>query len=790
MKIVVSRDNELLQEIDLGEEASRSDGDGALSFFVGRSEDCHVYLDDPKVSREHAELIYKQGQWSIKQCSHFGMLVINGNALNEKELIVGDMLIVGPFVLTFFPAPIEKKQQVISESDEADEEDKETEVAEMMPSDEAATKTVMGEPDKVAEDDSVEDFPDLSEDELDIESSDKNEQNPDENPQENEEEKLADTDFDEVSGFTSAGGESVEFSAENNDTAFPEDHDEDDNEESGTFDSSSAGFDMQADINGDLMDEEGGFDDDESTKVIQSFAKFELDIFGEYAPYDKFRIDQSEILIGRDPEKCHIVLNDPEVSSVHASIKRNNITCTLEDLQSGNGTLLNGERVNKTALTNNDEFIIGSTTFTVKIVSDFLEEESERLMPVEQNQVLEVEEIVEVGEDFDDEDGESPQLEGKENFGEASVPQGKQSLVQKFRSLPPKKQAIYGAVGVMLILLLLDDGSSTKDEQKENQEKNKVAKEESTDEVIEAEIELDPETLELVESSYQLANNYIQKGMYDEALQELDKNVFRYTKKYKNANQLRSIAVAGIEEREKIEAARRRETMEAERRKKVKDFVARAQEAVEEKKVILAEELFGKIATLDPENFELSAMKIELDAWKKQQEREALDKAQKEAERKRMVEELKPGKNLFLRKEWNKAIVRLEQFLEKDGMADDLVHQATNMLEESKKNLSDIVGPLLGRARSLREGQDLKGAYEHYGQVLEHDPSNAEAMNEMNDIREVLRLRSRKVYREAIIAESLSLLKDAKEKYQEVQQISPSDSEYYIKATDKLKEYQ
>lgn len=772
MKIVVSRDNEMLQEIDLGQEASQSDGSGSLSFFVGRSDDCHVCLDDPKVSREHAELVYEQGQWSIKQCSSFGLLVINGSAVQEKQLSPGDMLILGPFVLTFFPAPIENSVQA---GEDVDEENKETEVADMMPTDEAATQTVMED----AQAGEAPEQTEASDEEADLNLSE-------EATADSEEQDQEGSDFNESTGFTSGGAESVEFSAENNDTAFPDDDDIDVD----GLEGSNPSFDMQADMNGDMLDDESGFDDDESTKVVQSFAKFQLDLFGEYAPYDKFNLDQPEVLIGRDPEKCHIVLNDPEVSSVHASIKKNNITCTLEDLQSGNGTLLNGERVNKTALTNGDEFIIGSTTFTVKIVSDFIEEESERLMPVDENQVVEVEEVVEVGEDFED-DGDGPELEGGESFGEAAIPQGQQSLVQKFRSLPPKKQAIYGAVGIMLILLLLDDGSSTKDEQEENQEKNRVAKEQTQEKKEdEKETKLDPETLELVESSYQLANNYIQKGMYDEALQELDKNIFRYTEKYKNADQLRSIAVAGIEKREEIEAERRKEIREAERRKKVKDLVARAQEAVEERKVVLAEELFGKIATLDPENFELSAMKIELNAWKKEQERKALEKAQREAERKRMVEALKPGKNLYLRKEWHNAIIRLEQFLEKDDMDDDLVAEATEMLEESKKNLDDVVGPLLGRARSLREGQDLKGSYEHYSEVLDHEPSNAEAMNEMNEIRETLRLRSRKVYREAIIAESLSLLKDAKEKYKEVQQISPTDSEYYMKATDKLKEYQ
>jgi tetratricopeptide (TPR) repeat protein len=122
-------------------------------------------------------------------------------------------------------------------------------------------------------------------------------------------------------------------------------------------------------------------------------------------------------------------------------------------------------------------------------------------------------------------------------------------------------------------------------------------------------------------------------------------------------------------------------------------------------------------------------------------------------------------------------------------MDEDLVKDATRMLEESTRKLDSIVNPLLGKARSLKEGQDLKGAYELYLEILKYNPAHVESLNEMDEIRERLELRSKKVYREAIIAESLSLYDDAKEKFQEVQQISPTDSDYYKKATEKLKDY-
>ena len=108
-------------------------------------------------------------------------------------------------------------------------------------------------------------------------------------------------------------------------------------------------------------------------------------------------------------------MSDPEVSGVHAVIRKMNAQITLEDLKSGNGTILNGERINKRKLSNGDEFIIGSVTFTVRMESNFIKEEYQSLMPVEENQVVEVEEIVEVGEDFAGDDDSNSEKKLKDN---------------------------------------------------------------------------------------------------------------------------------------------------------------------------------------------------------------------------------------------------------------------------------------------------------------------------------------------------------------------------------------
>ncbi len=129
-------------------------------------------------------------------------------------------------------------------------------------------------------------------------------------------------------------------------------------------------------------------------------------------------------------------------------------------------------------------------------------------------------------------------------------------------------------------------------------------------------------------------------------------------------------------------------------------------------------------------------MKMELEDWQKEKQRKELEEAQKKKEREDKVEKLKPGRTLYLQKEWFKAINRLEEFLRIKDMDDDLTTEATDMLKVSRDELNSAVAPLIGKAKSLLEGQDLKGAYEVYQQILRIEPSNAESLNQVGDIRE------------------------------------------------------
>lgn len=750
VKVSVSRNNILL----INEDLSRLIVPGqSLEFFIGRSKECHFTLDDQTISRNQCSLIYDGKDWHIANVSDLGYVLLNNSFLAGKvKLKDYDTLLIGEYTITFDNVLNYHAKDIIENFNETEDETTTTE--------ETKTSTV-------AQTDAISIPDDLPEDDLpsldSTETSTSTENTATEAPPIGDEFSELDSSFNDndLLGDNQAqdGAFGEEYATEEGAEAYSEDE---------------YASDEYGDYDGALTDYE---DVGEGTRILGGFAKFSLELFGEYAPYDTYNIQDPEVFIGRDPEKCKIVLQDPEVSAVHAVIKKNNITCILEDLKSANGTILNGKRVNSVEITNGDEFIIGGTTFTVRVGNEFIDSQKGMLMPVDDNQEIEVEEVVEVGED---------EFDGDE-FGENVAASTSKGLFTKDALKDPvkRKKIIYILVGLMVLWMLLDDGETAKTTDKKADPKANAKVEENKTKP--GELPLTPEQAEQLESLYQLGQAYIAEGKYPEAINEFDK-LFVIRKEYKQAVQLYQIAKEKLAQIEKAELERRAEEERALKKKKVAELLTKAEEAVKERNVTLAEGMFVKIRELDPDNYDVTNLELELNAYKKEKAEREVAEAQKIAERKRMVDSLAPGKALYLKEEWYKAGIELEKFLEQKNIDEDLLKEGTDMLKDAKSKLEEIVGPLLGKARSLKEGEDLKGAYGVYNEVLKFDPTSVEALNEMDDIKFTLTSRSKKIFREAIVAESLGLYEKAKEKYQEILQITPEDNEYFKKASERLKD--
>jgi two-component system, cell cycle response regulator len=92
-----------------------------------------------------------------------------------------------------------------------------------------------------------------------------------------------------------------------------------------------------------------------------------------------FKLDGPESTIGRG-SSSQVRLQDDGISRRHARIVRIGSDVYVEDLESANGTIVNGERVARAALKDGDKIRIGSTTILKFTYHDNLEENFQQSM--------------------------------------------------------------------------------------------------------------------------------------------------------------------------------------------------------------------------------------------------------------------------------------------------------------------------------------------------------------------------------------------------------------------------
>jgi pSer/pThr/pTyr-binding forkhead associated (FHA) protein len=66
--------------------------DGAI---LGRDPSCHILIEDPQVSRQHARLEFSQGSWMITDLNSSNGLFVNSARAQRQSLRSGDRIRIG-----------------------------------------------------------------------------------------------------------------------------------------------------------------------------------------------------------------------------------------------------------------------------------------------------------------------------------------------------------------------------------------------------------------------------------------------------------------------------------------------------------------------------------------------------------------------------------------------------------------------------------------------------------------------------------------------------------------------
>jgi hypothetical protein len=75
------------------------------------------------------------------------------------------------------------------------------------------------------------------------------------------------------------------------------------------------------------------------------------------------------VRIGRTAKAEHVFPADPRMSSIHCAFECDERGCRVRDLDSSNGTFLNGARIKEATLANGDEIRAGNSVFVFRIVT-------------------------------------------------------------------------------------------------------------------------------------------------------------------------------------------------------------------------------------------------------------------------------------------------------------------------------------------------------------------------------------------------------------------------------------
>ncbi len=533
---------------------------------------------------------------------------------------------------------------------------------------------------------------------------------------------------------------------------------------------------------GDLEASSGEMISDESdTDVVTDFLNYYLKISGPQIETQNFYIAKKVIYIGRSTKKCHIVLEDDDVSSIHAKLSIEGKKVILEDLDSSNGIYLNGDKVSRAMLVKGDEFLVGSVSFLLKLENKMLSQESGRLMPVN------IEEIAYEETAFSELDNVAVYDENSE-----TVSAKPKKPMFNFSSIEPKRLMIWGVLGAALLFTFLPEETSevaaVETERTIAEESQEKKVEEKEDVSLELGGSLSEADLENLERHYSLAKEAYKEGIFDEAIQQLD-YVRLIDPEYKDTNQLLLASQEGLERLEQMKKKAEEEKARLAQIKKINELVEKAKKSLKDKNFELVQSYISQVAEIDPENDDIILIQREIELIKKAEADEKKKQEELKLAREKYINILNDTKLLYQEKQYYKAYLRSGDYLKLSNVGDSLYQEGEVLRKEILTTMNELEASLVEKANTFFQGEDYKNAYDSYREVLSINPTNREAITKVNLISSEINTRAMKVYREGLVSESISLYQDAKEKFEEVLRIAPKESKYYIKADTKLKKF-
>lgn len=779
--------------------------------LLGRDEGCVIRLEDRMISRQHALFKRRGDQIQVEKKSEFAPLLVNGSDCTQAVLKDGDVISIGPYLVKL---SLEKQQAAGASSAAAPQ---------------AAAAAPAQSPAMSAQPNSL---PDLT---LEPPSEGNQESEPLSQSKIITLEPPAAGDapvpdlgasLEEASSEGALGIQSEDISA-----APPAQAGVTLEPIGDPMDASSLPSEG-VELPQPVLSENGGFAlqppeaeaSEDRTKVLTNTGpQLQLVFKPGDANVLEFKLEKDEIFIGRGKD-CDVVLTDKKVSRKNALITRSGNVITVKDLESANGTYVNGKKITEVVLSGGDKIRIGEAEFEFRADQPGYTEQQKDFLEVPP--VLESSGPVELPA-FQMDGGAMPMLApGSDDSamgspmaipspasdpgadpnagiaGIAGVSSGKRkSFMEKFRALPKARQwLVIGLVIAFGYFFFLDDEDEVQQPtQKQAQVKKggklkkkgqegEVADQANGQKLARPFSALSREKQDFVRTQHKLAFEYFQHQDYANALAAI-KPIFEYVDDYEDSRLIQQYAEDGLRQMKIIAEEKAKKEAEEAKARKITELLNKGRALMDKKKYADATSVFNDILVIDPENAQVSQWQTKIRQYEEDLRIEA-QKKQVQAEISNQAWAVyKEGLAIHKRGQLRKALTVLAKVKDIGAVDARPARLAAEDMQKIRDEIVSQLDPVLKEGKEKEDAQDFVGAMAAYSKALEIEPDSGDATTGLKHVKDILTERSKVLYTEAVLAESYSDFSTAKKKFQQCLDTAPKDSLYHERAARKLARY-
>jgi pSer/pThr/pTyr-binding forkhead associated (FHA) protein len=531
--------------------------------------------------------------------------------------------------------------------------------------------------------------------------------------------------------------------------------------------------------------------EDGGTKIVTAGVNGQFRFEPGTANVAEFLMDGPLAVFGRG-SNCDVVLTEKKASRKHFEVRKQGLSFILKDLNSANGVQVNGRPVQEQELVSGDVIQIGEAKieFSVENKDYFARQDQFMPVPAHLEQSLTVPEQGGLpafgGDGMAAGDGGIPGMEAPA----APAAEPPKSLLGKakfwYASLPKERRlrliAIFTALAMLGAIFGTGDDKPVK----------KIVHGKGG-RVYE---NLTAEKKKYVRDNYEeLGKAYLGRD-YPKML-EFTAKILTYVDDYRDTKNYEMIAKKGLEQQEEEKRKKALEEKQAATRKEVA--------ALEEKgRALLAkalddpkfrpelDTLIQEIYSKDPNNRAAADWKSQIKNKDEEDKRLAEEARKKEEIKARAEAAFADVEKTFNEEKYVQALAQAETLYDQEYKDKAYTDRIEKLKDEIRTKLATVITPYLREAEAQRqEGGDLVKAKEAYMKVLKVDATNKEARKGLDDIHDKLHLRAKRYYNEAILADSMSDLIEAKEKYQKCLISAPDEKDIYrIRCRSKLSRFE